>query len=146
MNCDERKVQDIIAQMTKLYRDLSEVKKQIEEKSKELSVLTVGHIPTDIRDINSKLEVSTERFRILVYEIETKAAAIIQLDRMKTPDSSKTIIPQISPTTNKNVPRFTMTITEEEALTAIASSIKKNKEVTNMVNSEITKELKALQK
>ena len=43
-----------------------------------------------------------------------------------------------TPTTNSS--RFTMEITQEEAMNAITANLKNNREITRLVNSEIGKE------
>ena len=143
MYCDENKVKEIITQMTRLYNDLLEVNATLEEKKQYLSDLTIGHIDTNINEINPKIEESLDRFRTLIAEIETKATSIMALNNLKGDALNKnlsalsaTSTATITPTTS----RFTMEVSKQEALNAIAKNLNNNREITKLVNAEIAKE------
>ena len=140
MYCDEKKVKEIITQMTRLHNELLEVTATIEEKKQVLSTLTKPYIDTSINEITPKIENALDRLHLLITEIDTKATSIMALNNLKG-DNINSHIPVAnisSPTTNSS--RFTMEITHEEAMNAITANLKNNREITRLVNSEIGKE------
>ena len=140
MYCDEKKVKEIITQMTRLHNELLEVTATIAEKKQVLSTLTKQYIDTSINEITPKIENALDRLHLLITEIDTKATSIMALNNLKG-DNINSHIPVAnisSPTTNSS--RFTMEITQEEAMNAITANLKNNREITRLVNSEIGKE------
>lgn len=140
MYCDEKKVKEIITQMTRLHNELLEVTATIAEKKQVLSTLTKPYIDTSINEITPKIENALDRLHLLITEIDTKATSIMALNNLKG-DNINSHIPVAnisSPTTNSS--RFTMEITHEEAMNAITANLKNNREITRLVNSEIGKE------
>lgn len=140
MYCDEKKVKEIITQMTRLHNELLEVTATIEEKKQVLSTLTKPYIDTSINEITPKIENALDRLHLLITEIDTKATSIMALNNLKG-DNINSHLPVAnisSPTTNSS--RFTMEITHEEAMNAITANLKNNREITRLVNSEIGKE------
>lgn len=140
MYCDEKKVKEIITQMTRLHNELLEVTATIEEKKQVLSTLTKPYIDTSINEITPKIENALDRLHLLITEIDTKATSIMALNNLKG-DNINSHLPVAnisSPTTNSS--RFTMEITQEEAMNAITANLKNNREITRLVNSEIGKE------
>lgn len=140
MYCDEKKVKEIITQMTRLHNELLEVTATIEEKKQVLSTLTKQYIDTSINEITPKIENALDRLHLLITEIDTKATSIMALNNLKG-DNINSHLPVAnisSPTTNSS--RFTMEITQEEAMNAITANLKNNREITRLVNSEIGKE------
>lgn len=140
MYCDEKKVKEIITQMTRLHNELLEVTATIEEKKQVLSTLTKPYIDTSINEITPKIENALDRLHLLITEIDTKATSIMALNNLKGDNiNSHLPVSNIStPTTNSS--RFTMEITQEEAMNAITANLKNNREITRLVNSEIGKE------
>lgn len=140
MYCDEKKVKEIITQMTRLHNELLEVTATIEEKKQVLSTLTKPYIDTSINEITPKIENALDRLHLLITEIDTKATSIMALNNLKGDNiNSHLPVSNIStPTTNSS--RFTMEITQEEAMNAITTNLKNNREITRLVNSEIGKE------
>lgn len=140
MYCDEKKVKEIITQMTRLHNELLEVTATIEEKKQVLSTLTKTYIDTSINEITPKIENALDRLHLLITEIDTKATSIMALNNLKGDNINSHIpVANISaPTTNSS--RFTMEITQEEAMNAITANLKNNREITRLVNSEIGKE------
>ena len=140
MYCDEKKVKEIITQMTRLHNELLEVTATIEEKKQVLSTLTKTYIDTSINEITPKIENALDRLHLLITEIDTKATSIMALNNLKGDNiNSHFPVAKISsPTTNSS--RFTMEITQEEAMNAITANLKNNREITRLVNSEIGKE------
>lgn len=140
MYCDEKKVKEIITQMTRLHNELLEVTATIEEKKQVLSTLTKPYIDTSINEITPKIENALDRLHLLITEIDTKATSIMALNNLKGDNiNSHLPVANISaPTTNSS--RFTMEITQEEAMNAITANLKNNREITRLVNSEIGKE------
>lgn len=140
MYCDEKKVKEIITQMTRLHNELLEVTATIEEKKQVLSTLTKPYIDTSINEITPKIENALDRLHLLITEIDTKATSIMALNNLKGDNINSHIpVANISaPTTNSS--RFTMEITQEEAMNAITANLKNNREITRLVNSEIGKE------
>lgn len=140
MYCDEKKVKEIITQMTRLHNELLEVTATIAEKKQVLSTLTKTYIDTSINEITPKIENALDRLHLLITEIDTKATSIMALNNLKG-DNINSHLPVAnisSPTTNSS--RFTMEITQEEAMNAITANLKNNREITRLVNSEIGKE------
>ena len=140
MYCDEKKVKEIITQMTRLHNELLEVTATIAEKKQVLSTLTKPYIDTSFNEITPKIENALDRLHLLITEIDTKATSIMALNNLKG-DNINSHIPVAnisSPTTNSS--RFTMEITHEEAMNAITANLKNNREITRLVNSEIGKE------
>lgn len=140
MYCDEKKVKEIITQMTRLHNELLEVTATIAEKKQVLSTLTKPYIDTSINEITPKIENALDRLHLLITEIDTKATSIMALNNLKG-DNINSHLPVAnisSPTTNSS--RFTMEITQEEAMNAITANLKNNREITRLVNSEIGKE------
>lgn len=140
MYCDEKKVKEIITQMTRLHNELLEVTATIAEKKQVLSTLTKPYIDTSINEITPKIENALDRLHLLITEIDTKATSIMALNNLKG-DNINSHLPVAnisSPTTNSS--RFTMEITHEEAMNAITANLKNNREITRLVNSEIGKE------
>lgn len=140
MYCDEKKVKEIITQMTRLHNELLEVTATIAEKKQVLSTLTKQYIDTSINEITPKIENALDRLHLLITEIDTKATSIMALNNLKG-DNINSHLPVAnisSPTTNSS--RFTMEITQEEAMNAITANLKNNREITRLVNSEIGKE------
>lgn len=140
MYCDEKKVKEIITQMTRLHNELLEVTATIEEKKQVLSTLTKTYIDTSINEITPKIENALDRLHLLITEIDTKATSIMALNNLKGDNiNSHLPVSNIStPTTDSS--RFTMEITQEEAMNAITANLKNNREITRLVNSEIGKE------
>lgn len=140
MYCDEKKVKEIITQMTRLHNELLEVTATIEEKKQVLSTLTKPYIDTSINEITPKIENALDRLHLLITEIDTKATSIMALNNLKGDNiNSHLPVSNIStPTTDSS--RFTMEITQEEAMNAITANLKNNREITRLVNSEIGKE------
>ena len=140
MYCDEKKVKEIITQMTRLHNELLEVTATIAEKKQVLSTLTKPYIDTSINEITPKIENALDRLHLLITEIDTKATSIMALNNLKG-DNINSHLPVAnisSPTTNSS--RFTMEITQEVAMNAITANLKNNREITRLVNSEIGKE------
>ena len=140
MYCDEKKVKEIITQMTRLHNELLEVTATIDEKKQVLSTLTKPYIDTSINEITPKIENALDRLHLLITEIDTKATSIMALNNLKGDNMNSHLpVSNIStPTTNSS--RFTMEITQEEAMNAITANLKNNREITRLVNSEIGKE------
>lgn len=140
MYCDEKKVKEIIIQMTRLHNELLETTATLEEKKQALSALTKSHINTSINEINPKIENALDRLQMLIIELETKATSIMALNNLKGDNINNHLpIANINSSTINNS-RFTMEITQEEAMNAITANLKNNREITKLVNSEIGKE------
>lgn len=145
MNCDNGKISDIISEIKRIYQDLSEVKIQLEEKIKKLSLLTSKHIETNIKNVNYNQEDSMIKIKNLITQIETSVAAIMAMDEMDLTIDKKTLIPKKV----ESNPRFSFdfnTLKEEEALNAIKKNITKSNQITNIINMEISSQLKDIQK
>lgn len=141
MYCDEKKVKEIITQMTRLYNDLLELNTQLEEKKQQLSSLTIPYIDTNINEINPKVEESLDRFRFLIAEIETKATSIMALNSLKGDTINKNLPSATTITSiSTGVSRFTMEVNEQETLNAITTNLNNNREITKLVSAEINKE------
>ena len=65
MKCDNGKISDIISEINRIYQDLTEVKIQLEEKIKKLSLLTSKHIETNIKNVNYTQEDSIMKIKNL---------------------------------------------------------------------------------
>ena len=79
----EKKVKEIITQMTRLHNELLEVTATIEEKKQVLSTLTKPYIDTSINEITPKIENALDRLHLLITEIDTKATSIMALNNLK---------------------------------------------------------------
>ena len=66
MYCDEKKVKEIITQMTRLHNELLEVTATIAEKKQVLSTLTKPYIDTSINEITPKIENALDRLHIII--------------------------------------------------------------------------------
>ena len=145
MKCDNGKISDIISEINRIYQDLTEVKIQLEEKIKKLSLLTSKHIETNIKNVNYTQEDSIMKIKNLIAQIEASVAAIMAMNEMDLTYDKKISIP-------KKVelnPRFSFefnTIKEEDALKAIKKNITKSNQITNIINMEISSQLKDIQK
>lgn len=134
MRCDETRTKEIITEMTRLHNELSEIKAQIENKNKELVTLSNFQSNINFNSINNKAEDAVDRLKLLIIEFETKMTMIIALDKLKSNDLKMNIPPaKISQTHS----RFTMQVTEKEALSAIEKNLNHNREITKLVNDEI---------
>ena len=134
MRCDETRTKEIITEMTRLHNELSEIKAQIENKNKELVTLFNFQSNINFNSINNKAEDAVDRLKLLIIEFETKMTMIIALDKLKSNNLKMNIPPtKISQTHS----RFTMQVTEKEALSAIEKNLNHNREITKLVNDEI---------
>lgn len=145
MKCDNGKISDIISEIKRIYQDLSEVKIQLEEKIKKLSLLTSKHIETNIKNVNYTQEDSIIKIKNLVAQIESAVAAIMAIDEMDLAYDKKTSIPKKVELNSRFAFEFN-TIKEEDALKAIKKNITKSNQITNIINMEISSQLKDIQK
>lgn len=140
MYCDEKKVKEIITQMTRLHNELLEVTATIEEKKQVLSTLTKSYIDTSINEISPRIENALERLHLLIAEIDIKSTSIMALNKLKGDNISNQLPVANISSSNTNNSRFSIKITEKEAMNAITANLKNNREITKLVNSEIGKE------
>lgn len=138
MQCDEKRTKEIITEMTRLYNELLEVKAQIEEKNKELVSLLAFQSGINPNSINNKTEEGIELLKLLITEFEIKMTTIISLNELKS-NNLKMNIPSSIKTDSKQ-PRFNIEVTEKEALEAITRHLNSNREITKLVNDEISNE------
>lgn len=137
MRCDDKKTKEIITQMTRLHNELLEIKEQIDSKNKELVALFASQSEINFNSINNKTEEAVDRLKLLIIEFETKMTTIMALNTLKS-NNLKMNIPSTKISQTRS--RFTMEVTEKEALDAITRHLNYNREITKLVNDEISNE------